>query len=85
MERAVEKGDTQSGAESLPTFQGCIPESLCLQGHKENQTPTLSSFSHRLYCLNICNYYSIHKFKFLPNSTFYIARSLHSPFYATFS
>ena len=40
------------------------------------------SFSHRLYCLNIIILYT--NVNFLQNSIFHMARSLHSPFYATF-
>ena len=39
--------------------QTCVP---VFTGAQRNQTATLSSCSHGLYCLNINNYYSIHTF-----------------------
>ena len=50
-----------------------------------NQTATLSSFNHRLYCLNILHYDFFGQTLILQKPTFHVAGSLHSPFDTTFS
>ena len=55
------KGDSESGAESLPTFPECRPVSLCLQGPKETRQQHWAPLATN-NCLNIYNYYCTHKF-----------------------
>ena len=80
-----ERGDSVSGGVSLPTFPECRPASLCLEGPKETRqqhwAPVATDFI--AWILTTIILYT--HFNFLQNSTFHVARSLHSPFYATFS
>ena len=66
---------TSATSQPIPVFAGA-------QG---NQTATLSSFSHRLYCLNIFHYDFFGQTLILQKPTFHVAGSLHSPFDTTFS
>ena len=61
------------------------PSPPVFAGAQRNQTATLSSFSHRLYCLNIFNYDFFGQTLTLQKPTFHVAGSLHSPFDTTFS
>ena len=67
---------------SCPVACGIFPNQQWNLWPLHRQILFFFSFSHRLYYLNIIILYT--NVNFLQNSIFHIARSLHSPFYATF-